>query len=417
MPHNAGTPSSPTTLSLSSTASPPPPLKNPLRRRCHPPNRQYSDPSSPPPPLTHHPSLASSPTASRLLTQNSYLDPSLTPRPPTTSRSQLISHGYLHGEVDPAVGSENLWPRSTRSSCLHCFSLPLQGIPPHHLALLTLHQLPHQHLHLISLHIVINLHPYPPLHAAIPAIRLLLGEKRPTDHRYAAAYTLNTRIPPTVRQKTSHRRVPQNLLLRAPTSPHAPPFRLGHKLRRDHRGFTGDNIRPNYPQEVFLAVSESPCKLGELLGCHDSYTAKVHRRKTFFNETAILRIGQEATGACSPEKHFRYTKLFSGCQRKAHHPVGNYARHRRYTGKRTVVELRDEVTERGQGVLGRVFTDGRYVLGGVGIRGREAVGDGLEAKVRQAVEGGGAPRPEQAAVVEVCVDKGDVKALVVEQLC
>ena len=58
------------------------------------------------------------------------------------------------------------------------------------------------------------------------------------------------------------------------------------------------------------------------------------------------------------------------------------------------------------------------MLGGVGGGGRwEAIGDGLEAEGGDAAEGGRALGLEEAAVVEVGVDEGDVETSVVEEFC
>ena len=58
--------------------------------------------------------------------------------------------------------------------------------------------------------------------------------------------------------------------------------------------------------------------------------------------------------------------------------------------------------------------DGRGVLRGVGVGRRQAVRDGGEAEVPEARDGGGAPGPDEAAVVVLGVDEGDVEAPGVE---
>lgn len=50
---------------------------------------------------------------------------------------------------------------------------------------------------------------------------------------------------------------------------------------------------------------------------------------------------------------------------------------------------------------------------GVGVGRWEAVGNGVEPEVRRAIEGGGAPGPEEARVVVLCVYKRYVEAFVV----
>ena len=77
------------------------------------------------------------------------------------------------------------------------------------------------------------------------------------------------------------------------------------------------------------------------------------------------------------------------------------------------VEQALEVRE--AGLHGGVAEPGR-VLRGVGVRVRQAVGDGGEAEARQVRDGLGAPGPDEAAVVVLGVDEGDVEALAVEDL-
>ena len=55
-------------------------------------------------------------------------------------------------------------------------------------------------------------------------------------------------------------------------------------------------------------------------------------------------------------------------------------------------------------------------MGGILVGRREAVRNRLEAEVWEAVEGGDGSGPEEAFVVEVGVDKGDVEATEMEQL-
>lgn len=55
-------------------------------------------------------------------------------------------------------------------------------------------------------------------------------------------------------------------------------------------------------------------------------------------------------------------------------------------------------------------------MGGVGVcRQREAIGDGLETEVGEARKGIGALRFEEAAVVVVGVDEGNVEASLMEE--
>ncbi len=61
--------------------------------------------------------------------------------------------------------------------------------------------------------------------------------------------------------------------------------------------------------------------------------------------------------------------------------------------------------------------EGRDVLGGVDIRRREAVWNGFELEGGKAAEGVGTSGFQQASMIELCVNKGDVKAFMVEELC
>jgi hypothetical protein len=60
--------------------------------------------------------------------------------------------------------------------------------------------------------------------------------------------------------------------------------------------------------------------------------------------------------------------------------------------------------------------EGRRVLRGVGVGRRQAVRDGGEAEPREARDGGGAAGADEAAVVVLGVDEGDVEAPAVEDL-
>ncbi|CAL5356873.1 unnamed protein product [Camellia sinensis] len=131
-------------------------------------------------------------------------------------------------------------------------------------------------LHFFSLHVTIYLQTNSPFPTTVPAIRLLFGEERPTDNRNTAGNTFDRRIPPTMSQEPSNRRVVQDLFLRAPTGQHPSVFGLRHELRWQNGSVAGNNVRSNYPQKVLLAFGESPSELSELLSGHDSDATEIH---------------------------------------------------------------------------------------------------------------------------------------------
>ena len=140
-------------------------------------------------------------------------------------------------------------------------------------------------------------------------------------------------------------------------------------------------------------------------------------KKTLVNKTAILHVPHEAARARRPEQDLRHADGLGGVKREAHRAVRHNAAHRRGTRRRALlVEPLEQVPEVGQAVLPRGLAEGGDVLGGVGVGGREAVRDGAEPEGREAVEGGGAAGPQEAVVVVLGVDEGDVEALAVEDL-
>ena len=83
---------------------------------------------------------------------------------------------------------------------------------------------------------------------------------------------------------------------------------------------------------------------------------------------------------------------------------------------RLSIEPKDELLEGFKEVVHDGVGEGVDVLSRITVRGRKAIGDGFEAEGGKAIEGGGAPRPQQPAVVVLGVDKGDVEASGVEEL-
>lgn len=94
--------------------------------------------------------------------------------------------------------------------------LPLRRATPHLPPFLPLHGLPYRGGHVAPLHLAADLHPDAPLRPLVPAVRLLLREEQPAQHRHAGGGALQRRVPPGVRQEHTHSVVLENLILRAP---------------------------------------------------------------------------------------------------------------------------------------------------------------------------------------------------------
>ena len=126
----------------------------------------------------------------------------------------------------------------------------------------------------------------------------------------------------------------------------------------------------------------------------------------------VVKVTEEATSAGGPEQHLRDAELIGGVEGEAHAAVGDDAGERRDVG--IGVETAEEGGEGGEGVDGSGVTERRDVLSDLRVRRREAVGDRLEPEGGDV--GGDGAGVEEAAVVELRVDEGDVEALRVEEL-
>ena len=106
--------------------------------------------------------------------------------------------------------------------------------------------------------------------------------------------------------------------------------------------------------------------------------------------------------------------LPGGFQGKVHDVVADDAGDKRHVrGGLETLEQGPEMRETG---LLRGAAEGGHVLGGVRVGRRQAIRDGGETEAREAVERSRAAGPEQAAVVVLAVDEGDVEAPAVEDL-
>ena len=129
---------------------------------------------------------------------------------------------------------------------------------------------------------------------------------------------------------------------------------------------------------------------------------------------SILKVTHIPTSTSRPEKHIRNPQLLCHIEGESHATIGNDAGHRRRVQGR--VELPENLPEVREAVLPGGLAQRGCVLRGSRVRRREPIGDGLEAKGREAVEGVGASGFEEALVVVLGVDEGNVEALVVEEL-
>ena len=147
------------------------------------------------------------------------------------------------------------------------------------------------------------------------------------------------------------------------------------------------------------------------------------RRKAFVHEELEVAVAQVAAGAGRPEEQARHADVLGSVQAEAGDVVGHDARHRRRRRRHllaiaggVVVEAVEQALEVREAGLHGGVADRGGVLRSVGVRVRQAVRDGGEAEAREARDGLGAPGPDQAAVVVLGVDEGDVEALAVEDL-
>ena len=138
------------------------------------------------------------------------------------------------------------------------------------------------------------------------------------------------------------------------------------------------------------------------------------REDALLHEVAVIAVAHVAADAGRPEEGARHGDV-SGCfQGEAHDVVADDASDRRHV--RGGVELGEEAREMREAVLHGGAAERRHVLGGVDVGRGQTLRDGGEAEVREAVERAGAAGAEQAAVVELRVDEGDVEAPAVEDL-
>uniref|UniRef100_A0A1D1XXD7 Rhombotin-2 n=1 Tax=Anthurium amnicola TaxID=1678845 RepID=A0A1D1XXD7_9ARAE len=136
------------------------------------------------------------------------------------------------------------------------------------------------------------------------------------------------------------------------------------------------------------------------------------REESPVDEFFVVKVSHKSTGACCPEQDLGDAEFLSGIEGEAHGPVGDDTGDRGDVARRVLCD--EQVAKKGKAGVHCGHAERGDVLRGIEVRGREAIGDGVEAKVREASEGRGAPRLEEAAVVVLGVDEGDVEATGVE---
>lgn len=95
----------------------------------------------------------------------------------------------------------------------------------------------------------------------------------------------------------------------------------------------------------------------------------------------VFDVTDAARRTRSPEQSIRDAQFSGRVKGEAHDAVGDYASDRR--DNIVVVEFLKELTEGCQAVVAGGDEEGRGVPSGVGIGGREAIGDGLETEGRR----------------------------------
>jgi hypothetical protein len=140
------------------------------------------------------------------------------------------------------------------------------------------------------------------------------------------------------------------------------------------------------------------------------------REDALVEEGTVVAVAHVAADAGRPEERARHAELPGGVDGEAHDVVGDDARDGRGLGGGVGVEVGEEAAEVREARLPGGAAERGHVLRRVGVGRREAVRDGGEAEPREAVQRGGAAGAEEAAVVELGVDEGDVEATVVEDL-
>jgi hypothetical protein len=124
-----------------------------------------------------------------------------------------------------------------------------------------------------------------------------------------------------------------------------------------------------------------------------------------------VAVAEEADGAGSPELDVGKAELLGGVDGEAHDDVGDDA------GDGRVAEVREQAAEGPEaGLRGGLAQRGDVLRDVVVLRRRQAVGDGGEAEAREAGHGRRPAGPDEARLVVLGVDEGDVEAPGVQQL-
>ncbi|WVZ66741.1 hypothetical protein U9M48_015925 [Paspalum notatum var. saurae] len=142
----------------------------------------------------------------------------------------------------------------------------------------------------------------------------------------------------------------------------------------------------------------------------------VSRHVAPHDELIKVEVRHEAAGAVREEEVRRQAHLLGDVHGIPHGAVGDDAADRRDAVR--AVQPLHERPDGGRSRPARGLAERPDVLRGIQAGRREAVGDGLEPEALGAgdVEGAGAPRAEEPAVVVLGVDEGDVEAARVQRL-
>ncbi|KAL4555996.1 hypothetical protein LXL04_038631 [Taraxacum kok-saghyz] len=187
----------------------------------------------------------------------------------------------------------------------------------------------------------------------------------------------------------------QYLFLWAPTGDHASLFGLVNELRWHHGLTATHDIRPRYPQEIFLAIRKSPPKLSKLFLCHNCNTSKVHKN----NRSIIFCV-----------KPIDATRIFFP-------KIGPNLFEPRAVQMRTIIGGGNGGTNLGHlfQFAADQFSDAGALLSAQHIR-RKTIGNRVKREIWEAVEGRGTSGSEQTFMVVVGVDEGDMEAFKVKEL-
>jgi hypothetical protein len=180
-----------------------------------------------------------------------------------STRFSLVSRekqDVLHELIDVPAGRPGLGHALGRSA------LELLRRAP---KLDAIHQRLNGSQYLAPLELAVELDADPPHVLDVPRVPHLITEAWAAQHGHAGAHALQRGVPPAVRPEPSHRRVRQDLLLWRPAHDLSPAAcgrveSIGQGRRRVV--VTGDEARPEHPEERAAAIGDAPGRLDEVGG-------------------------------------------------------------------------------------------------------------------------------------------------------